>query len=71
MLSTSFSFGAEEGKVQQPERPASGGADKKWRDQEEETKGLLPEDTWTAISPAFYLTFWALKLEDLYVPKDM
>ncbi|KAF4632447.1 hypothetical protein G7Y89_g5677 [Cudoniella acicularis] len=33
-------------------------------------KDLLPERTWNAISPDFYVTFWTSTLSDLVVPEE-
>ena len=34
----------------------------------ESLRPLLPDDTWKILSPAFYVTFWQLSLNDLLVP---
>jgi THO complex subunit 2 len=33
-------------------------------------RALQPEDSWKAISPEFYVTFWTAALPDLSIPKD-
>lgn len=33
-------------------------------------RDLLPAEAWSAISPEFYATFWALRLYDLYLPES-
>jgi THO complex subunit 2 len=33
-------------------------------------RALQPDDTWKAISPEFYVTFWTAGLADLSIPKD-
>jgi THO complex subunit 2 len=30
---------------------------------------MLPPDTWDALSPELYLTFWSLTAYDLHVPR--
>jgi THO complex subunit 2 len=32
-------------------------------------KSILPDTAWTKMSPHFYVTFWQLKLYDIYVPR--
>jgi THO complex subunit 2 len=40
-----------------------------WGELLTEVRGMLPEHTWTAISPELYLSFWTMTLYDLHVPK--
>ncbi|KAI5777624.1 transcription factor/nuclear export subunit protein 2-domain-containing protein [Geopyxis carbonaria] len=36
----------------------------------DEIMPVLPEQVWTKISPAFYVTFWQLEIYDIFVPMD-
>lgn len=41
-----------------------------WEGVVEDVRKTLPDDVWRVMSPEFYLTFWSLSFEDIFVPSD-
>ena len=35
-----------------------------------DVRSALPETVWESISPEFYMAFWSLRYEDIFVPSD-
>lgn len=41
-----------------------------WEDAVSDVRSALPETVWKSISPEFYMAFWSLRYEDIFVPSD-
>ncbi len=41
-----------------------------WQEAVDDVRSALPESVWESISPEFYMAFWSLRYEDIFVPSD-
>ena len=41
-----------------------------WQEAVGDVRSALPESVWESISPEFYMAFWSLRYEDIFVPTD-
>ena len=51
---------------EQPTAEDAGG----WQEAVSDVRSALPESVWESISPEFYMGFWSLRYEDIFVPSD-